>query len=345
MKHPQRLQQKLLQKKLQNNYVFCRPQFFLWAVFVGVILINRKDKILGPFYCILAAVVWGLSFVAQSEGASIGTFTFNGLRTVLGGIVLLPLVALSFKKENSGLPAQEKKKFPIKDVVIGGICCGLPLFIGGNLQQHAFNYLYVGKVGFITALYMVIVPLFGLFLKRKLKINIWTGVALGVVGLYFLSVKKGDFSVGTGELVTILCSFAFAAHILVIDYFCQRVNNIALSCAQFFFAGILSVICMFIFEEPKIDEILSAWLPLVYAGVGSCGIAFTAQIFGQKYTNPTVASVLLCLESVFSVLFGWLILDQSLDSRGYLGCIIMFAAVILTQLPQEWFDFKKKKAQ
>lgn len=304
----------------------------------------KKEKILGPFYCILAAVVWGLSFVAQSEGASIGTFTFNGLRTVLGGIVLLPLVAFSHKKENSKLSQSDKKKFPFKDVLIGGICCGIPLFIGGNLQQEAFNYLYVGKVGFITALYMVIVPFFGIFLKRKLKINIWAGVALGVVGLYFLSVKPGDFSVGKGEFVTILCSIAFAAHILVIDYFCNKVNSIALSCAQFFVAGLLSVICMFIFEEPKINEIMSAWLPLAYAGIGSCGIAFTAQIFGQKYTNPTVASVLLCLESVFSVIFGWLLLDQRLDSRGYIGCAVMFTAVILTQLPQEWFDFKKKRA-
>lgn len=287
--------------------------------------------------------MWGLSFVAQSEGASIGTFTFNGIRTLIGGIVLIPLVAVSFKMENKKLPVNEKKKFPLKDVVIGGICCGIPLFIGGNLQQHAFNYLYVGKVGFITALYMVIVPLFGIFLKRKLKINIWVGVALGVVGLYFLSVKKGDFSVGTGELVTILCSFAFAAHILVIDYFCKKVNNIALSCAQFFFAGTVSVICMLIFEEPKIDEIMGAAVPLLYAGIMSCGVAFTAQIFGQKYANPTVASVLLCLESVFSVLFGWLLLDQKLDFRGYAGCIIMFIAVILTQLPSEWFTFNKKK--
>ncbi len=289
--------------------------------------------------------MWGLSFVAQSEGASIGTFTFNGLRTVLGGIVLLPPVLFRFKKENSRLPAKDRQKFPLKDVIIGGICCGIPLFIGGNLQQEAFKYLYVGKVGFITALYMVIVPLFGIFLKRKLKINIWVGVALGVVGLYFLSIKPGDFSIRKGELVTILCSFAFAAHILVIDHFCNKVDSMALSCAQFFFAGLLSVVCMFIFEEPKLSDIAGAWLPLVYAGVGSCGIAFTAQIFGQKYTNPTVASVLLCLESVFSVIFGWLLLGQKLDSRGFIGCAVMFTAVILTQLPQEWFDFNKKRAK
>ncbi|MBQ3045257.1 MAG: DMT family transporter [Clostridia bacterium] len=306
----------------------------------------KKEKILGPFYCILAAVVWGLSFVAQSEGASIGTFTFNGLRTLLGGIVLVPLVILSFKSENKKLPEGEKKKFPFKDVLIGGVCCGIPLFIGGNLQQHAFNYIDVGKVGFITALYMVLVPVIGIFLKQKARFNIWIGVAFGVIGLYFLSIPKGDFSIGKGELITICCSVAFAAHILVIDHFCKKVNNIALSCAQFFVAGTLSVICMFIFEEPKLSEISGAWLPLVYAGVMSCGVAFTAQIFGQKYAEPAVASLLLCLESVFAVLFGWLLLDQMLSQRELFGCLIMFIAIVFTQVPTEVFlkPFKKKNS-
>jgi len=288
--------------------------------------------------------VWGLSFVAQSEGASIGTFTFNGLRTLLGGIVLVPLVFLSFKNENKKLPQGEKKKFPFKDVIIGGVCCGIPLFVGGNLQQHAFNYIDVGKVGFITALYMVLVPVIGIFLKQRARFNIWIGVALGVIGLYFLSIPAGDFSIGKGELITICCSVAFAVHILVIDHFCKKINNIALSCAQFFVAGLLSVICMFIFEEPKIDEIAGAWLPLVYAGVMSCGVAFTAQIFGQKYSEPAVASLLLCLESVFAVLFGWLLLKQMLSQRELLGCLIMFIAIIFTQVPTEVFVkiFKRK---
>ncbi len=284
-----------------------------------------------------------MSFVAQSEGAHIGTFTFNGIRTLIGGIVLIPLVAFSFKKENSALPSNERKKFPVKDVLIGGVCCGIPLFVGGNLQQHAFNYIEVGKVGFITALYMVLVPVIGIFLKQKAKLNIWIGVLLGVCGLYFLSIPKGDFSVGKGELITICCSFAFAAHILVIDHFCKSVNNIALSCAQFFVAGTLSIICMFIFEEPKLDEIFSASVPLLYAGIMSCGVAFTAQIFGQKYSEPAVASILLCLESVFAVLFGWLLLHETLSSRELLGCLIMFVAIVFTQLPAEKFTLKKNK--
>lgn len=287
--------------------------------------------------------MWGLSFVAQSEGASIGTFTFNGIRTLIGGIVLVPLVAVSHLAENKKLAPAEKKKFPIKDVVIGGACCGLALFVGSNLQQHAFYLdLGPGKVGFITALYMVLVPVAGIFMKRKLGLNIWAGVGLGVIGLYLLSVPAGGFSIGKGELIAISGAFAFAAHILVIDYFCKSVNNIALSCAQFFFAGILSVVCMFIFEEPNIEDILSASAPLLYAGVMSCGVAFTAQIFGQKYSDPTVASILLCLESVFAVIFGFIFLKDKLQSREMIGCVIMFTAIMLTQIPAEKFKLKRK---
>lgn len=288
--------------------------------------------------------MWGLSFVAQSEGASIGTFTFNGIRTLIGGIVLVPLVLFSFKRENSKLPSAEKKKFPFKDVLIGGTCCGLALFAGGNLQQHAFYLdLGPGKVGFITALYMVLVPVAGIFMRRKLKFNIWLGVAFGVVGLYLLSVPSGSFSIGKGEIIAICGAFAFAAHILVIDYFCRKVDNIALSCAQFFVAGILSVICMFIFEEPKIDDIINAAMPIIYAGVMSCGVAFTAQIFGQKYSDPTVASILLCLESVFAVIFGLILLNDKLNMRESIGCIIMFVAILFTQIPYEKFTLKRKE--
>ena len=308
-----------------------------------MIFINTKGRILGPFYCILAAVVWGLSFVAQSQGASIGTFTFNGIRTLIGGIVLVPLVVISFLSEKKKLPKGESLKFPFKDVIIGGICCGIPLFFGGNLQQHAFYLdLGPGKVGFITALYMVLVPIAGIFMKKKIGLNIWAGVGLGVVGLYLLSVPAGGFSVGKGELIAICGAFAFAAHILVIDHFCKTVNNIALSCAQFFVAGLLSIICMFIFEEPDVDAVIGASVPILYAGIMSCGVAFTAQIFGQKYSDPTVASILLCLESVFAVIFGFVFLKDKLQSREMIGCVIMFVAIVFTQIPSEKFALKRK---
>lgn len=257
--------------------------------------------------------------------------------------MLIPLVAISHFNENKKLPSAEKKKFPIKDIMIGGLCCGLALFAGGNLQQHAFYLdLGPGKVGFITALYMVLVPVAGIFMKRKLKFNIWLGVAFGVVGLYLLSVPAGGFSVGKGELIAICGAFAFAAHILVIDYFCKRVNNIALSCAQFFVAGVLSIICMFIFEEPQIGDIMNAAVPILYAGIMSCGVAFTVQIFGQKYSDPTVASILLCLESVFAVIFGLILLNDKLNSRETIGCVIMFVAILLTQIPAEKLTLKRK---
>ena len=245
---------------------------------------------------------------------------------------------LSHRSENKKLLDGEKKKFQFKEVLVGGICCGLALFAGGNLQQHAFFLdLGPGKVGFITALYMVLVPIAGIFMKRKLRFNIWLGVGLGVVGLYLLSVPSGKFSVGKGEIIAIGGAFAFAAHILVIDHFCKKVNNIALSCAQFFVAGALSVICMFIFEDPNIEAIKGAGVQIAYAGIMSCGVAFTAQIFGQKYSNPTVASVLLCLESVFAVIFGWLLLGDKLGNREAIGCVIMFTAIMLTQIPTEVF--------
>lgn len=191
---------------------------------------------------------------------------------------------------------------------------------------------------------MVLVPIAGIFMKQKLRLNIWLGVGLGVVGLYLLSVPAGGFSIGSGELIAIGGAFAFAAHILVIDHFCKKVNNIALSCAQFFVAGTLSIICMLIFEEPNFEAIKGAGMEIAYAGIMSCGVAFTAQIFGQKYSNPTVASILLCLESVFAVIFGLLILNDKLDSRETIGCVIMFTAIILTQIPAEVFAkiFKKK---
>lgn len=305
--------------------------------------IKNKGKFLGPFYCILAAVVWGLSFVAQSEGASIGTFTFNAMRMLLGGLVLLPFVFISIKNEKKKLTEGEKTSSSLKDILIGGACCSVPFFLGCNLQQHAFFLdLGPGKVGFITALYMVLVPVAGIFMRRKLKFNIWLGVALGVVGLYLLSVPAGGFSIGNGEIIAICGAFAFAAHILVIDHFCKKVNNIALSCAQYLIAGIVSAICMFIFENPEIEAIKGAGIEILYAGIMSCAVAFTAQIFGQKYSDPTVASILLCLESVFAVIFGLLLLGDKLNSRETIGCVIMFTAIVLTQIPSEKFKLRRK---
>lgn len=305
-------------------------------------MIHLDKKDIGPIYCISAALIWGLSFVAQKMGAHIGTFTFNGIRLVIGGIALIPVLIFNFTRQNKKALPEEKKKFDFKGMLTGGAVCGFVLFCGSNLQQHAFSFdIPAGKVGFITALYMILVPLMGLFLKQFPKINVWLGVIAGVIGLYYLCIPEGDFTVGEGEKFALLCAFCFAIHILVVDYFCTRVDGIALSCGQYLVAGILSIICMFIFEgKPDMEAISKSAVPIIYAGVGSCSLAFTFQIYGQRYTQPAVASVLLCLESVFSVLFGWLIIHDKLETRALAGCLIMFAGVLLTQIE---FSTKKKK--
>lgn len=293
----------------------------------------KKQSFLGPIYCLLAAVIWGLSFVAQSVGKDVGTFTFNALRMLLGCAVLLPVALVRLRRA----PQAEEQKPSLRMLLLGGLCCGIPLCIGTNLQQYAFHFLEVGKVGFITALYMLLVPAFGLVLGQRARLNVWLGVGLGVIGLYFISMQKGSFSVGRGELVTVICAVAFAFHILVVDHFCRTVDNVALSCAQFLFAGVFSAVGMLLFESPTREAILAAKWPLLYTGIMSCGVAFTAQVFGQKYAPPAVASLLLCTESVFSVLFGWLILHQTLTARELAGCGIMFVAVVLAQLPAASF--------
>ena len=272
--------------------------------------------------------------MAQKTGAHIGTFTFNGIRTLIGGVFLLPFVPVFHKSAVKDSPAGDSRKFDFKGTAVAGIICGIVLCVASNLQQHAFSFdIAAAKVGFITALYMILVPLAGLFVGRRVGLNVWLAVILGMIGLWFLCIKKGDFKVGTGELFSILCAIGFAAHILVIDHFCDRAEPVALACTQFLTAGVMSVVLMFVFEKPQISEILDCAIPILYTGIASTGIAFTLQIFGQKYTEPAVASLLMCLESVFSVIFGRIILHDVLGPRALLGCAIMFAGVIMSQIP------------
>ena len=205
------------------------------------------------------------------------------------------------------------------------------LFISTTLQQVGIQYTTVAKAGFITALYIVLVPVLGIFIKKKIGLKVWISVVIALAGLYLLCMK-GSFSLGKGDFLVLLCSLCFALHILVIDYFTQRVSGVKLSCIQFFITGILSSVLMFLFETPTWAGILAAWLPIFYAGVFSCGVAYTFQIIGQRGTDPTVASLILSLESVVSVLAGWLLLGQSLTPREILGCVLMFGAILLAQV-------------
>ncbi len=292
----------------------------------------KKINIKNSLLLILAALIWGVAFVPQKAGGdAIGSFTFNAIRSFLGGLILLPVIFLFGRKNDSS----NKEGSDFKGLLFGGICCGVMLFLGSSFQQIGLNNnADAGKAGFITALYMVIVPIFGLFMGKKLTSLIALSVVIATIGMYLLCISNG-MSMGFGEILVLICAPFFALHILVIDHFVKKYDGVKLACIQFFTCGILSLIPMFITEKPEIGAICSAWIPLFYTGFLSSGVAYTLQIVGQKNVNPTVASILLSLESVFAVLAGIVLLQEDLSLREGLGCVFMFIAIILTQLPSK----------
>ena len=283
---------------------------------------------------LLTATIWGVAFVAQSVGMDyVGGFTFNMARSLIGSAVLLPVIW--FMGRNSSKKAEEAQgSSSRKDLLWGGLACGILMCLASNFQQFGIKYTTVGKAGFITACYIVLLTILGLFLKKKCSPFIWLAVAMSVAGLYLLCITDG-FSIGKGDILVLICAVLFSFHILVIDYYSPKVDGVKLSCIQFLVCGILSGIPALIFEKPEMCAVLTAWQPILYAGVMSCGVAYTLQIIGQKNMNPTVASLILSLESCISVLAGWMILGQQLSAREIAGCVIMFAAIILAQLPQK----------
>ncbi len=283
----------------------------------------------------LTAVIWGVAFVAQSAGMNyVGPFTYNGTRCILGGLVLLPCIILldvlqgGKKVDNDRTDVKGQKR----ELFRGGICCGVILFAASNFQQFGIQYTSVGKAGFITAMYILLVPLMGLFVHKKAGVKVWIGVAFAVCGLYLLCMTKG-LKLEKGDMMVLVCAFIFALHILVIDYFSPRVDGVRMSCIQFWVCGVLSLLCGFMFENPSFGSIKAAWQPVCYGGIMSCGVAYTLQIVGQKGMNPTVASLILSLESVVSVVAGFLILHQTMSRRELLGCLLMVVAIVLAQLP------------
>lgn len=298
---------------------------------------------------LLTATIWGVAFVAQSVSMDyIGPFTFNAARNFIGAVVLLPCIGLLRKSNKKGDNTDNRtNKAHSKVLIAGGVSCGVLLFAASNLQQIGIQYTTVGKAGFITAMYIVLVPILGLFLRKKVTGRVWAAVAIAVAGLYMLCMTGDGFSLQKGDLLVLCCALVFSVHILVIDYFAPKTDGVKMSCIQFFVCAGLSSAAMLLFEKPRIDMLLQAWIPVLYAGVLSCGVAYTLQIVGQKGMNPTVASLILSLESVISVIAGWLILGQKLTASELFGCALMFAAIILVQLPgkmrkskgeQEGFD-------
>lgn len=303
----------------------------------------KYQKLSGSLYCVAAAMIWGISFVAQKTGASVGTFTFTGIRMIVACVALLPVIVFNQYRKNRGIPKGQRNETDIKIVIRGGTVTGIILAISINLQQHAFTYdIEAGKVAFITALYMILVPVLGLFLRKRPPFNIWIGVFLGTAGLYFICVKKGDLGTGTGEILSLACALGFALHILAIDKYGAKLDALIYAFCQFFVTGVLSVICMFIFEKPHISEITGAGLNILYAGIMGSACAFTFQVMGQQRSEPAVASLLLCLESVFAVFFGWLILHDNLGVRVLIGCAVMFSGVLMTQIPFDIIKGRRK---
>lgn len=286
--------------------------------------------------CLLAtAMIWGGGFIGQRIGMdSIGPFYFTAFRSVVAFIFLAVLAWLGDNKEKAFIKQKKKeeKSGAIKRTLLGGVLCGTVLFFASNMQQFGLVTVDAGKAGFITALYIVLVPIFGIFLKHKTTIFCWIGVGLGVIGLYFLCVS-GSMSMAKGDLVIMLGAVFWAMHILVTDHFAPRVNVVKLSALQFLTAAVLSLILAAFMEDISAAAVSGSLLAILYCGVFSSGIAFTMQALGQKNANPTVASIVLSTESLWALVFGFIFLHEVMTGREIAGCIIMFAAVLIAQVP------------
>ena len=282
---------------------------------------------------LLAALIWGTAFVAQSMGAEhVGPFTFNAARSIIAFFFLLGLciVLRMIRKKQGKLSSSASRK----DLMIGGLCCGTALAVATNLQQKGIETTTSGKAGFITALYIVLVPIAGLFLNRRAGKAVWAGVVLAVAGLYCLCIT-GEFTIASGDFYLLGCAVCFAVQIMCIDHFVQKVDGAELSCAQFLVVSVISTVGMLTTEQPTLDAISQCILPILYVGIFSSGVAYTLQILAQKDSNPTVVTLLLSLESVFATIAGALILHDRMTGREYFGCVLMLAAVILAQLPEK----------
>lgn len=310
----------------------------------------------GTVFLLITAVFWGSTFVAQEMAAKqfhIGAFTYQSMRMFVGSLSLLPVILISghLKKRADNYKKPEKKDKKL--LIIAGLICGTVLCIASCLQQIALQDKNTssGKIAFITALYILLVPVINFFFGHKVDLKTCISIGLGIVGLYFLSMKPGSFSVSEGDLYGILCALVFSAHILFVDHFAPRVDPVKLSALQFFVCGVIALIPALLIEKPSVTDILNCYGPILYAGIFSCGIAYTFQIFGQRYTNPATASVLMSLESPFGVLTGLLVMNiapstaswlKAPNSREWLGCAIMFVAIILSQLPLKKLKLSRK---
>ena len=305
--------------------------------------IMNKNTTRNSFLLFMTACIWGMSFVSQSKGMDyMPPLTFNGVRAMIGALVLLIYILISRKA------AGEKAK-PIEWGITlrAGLWCGLALTIASTLQQYGIKYTTVGKAGFITTLYIIFVPIAGIFFHRKVAKVVWFAACMAAVGMYLLCMTE-SLVLSTGDTLVFLCAVVFAAHIMLVDYYSPKTDGVIVSCIQFTICGIVCGVGSLIWGEPTIGQLRDGMETLLYSGVLSCGVAYTLQMVGQKGVNPTVAALILSLESVVATVAAWiackigfLSTDQTLTGRQIAGCVIVFAAVILVQLPREWFSFHK----
>lgn len=309
--------------------------------------VKRKTQFKGVLILMLTALIWGSSFVAQSKGMeSVDAFTFNGIRTLLGAAVLLPVILLRGRKESRGLDETGRRTLREQDkkTLRCGAVLGVVLCVASNFQQFAFYDSTSGKIAFITSFYMFFVPLFGLLVGKRVQIITWICVVFGCIGMFFLCIDPTNpTTINRGDLLAVACSVFYAVHILLVEKLVPEVDGVKLSFVQFTVSGILSCLMMFLLETPDISAICSAAVPILYSGVLSCGVAYTLQIVGQKYTEATIATLIMCMESVFGVLAGAVILKELLTKREILGCVIMFTAIIFSQLAEPLTEKLKER--
>ncbi len=287
-------------------------------------MVKKKTK--GNLILLVTSLIWGCAFVAQSVAMDdVGAWTFTCLRNLIAAIALLPLLKVTNAKNKSeGVVVKDRSA-----LLKGGLSCGCVLAIATMFQQRGIVYTTVGKTGFITALYIVIVPIMQLFQGKRFKTSLWVAVSTAIVGFYFLSMNGVDSGVQKGDLLVLVSSVLFSVHILIIDAAVEKVNPVQISFLQFAVAGLLCLIPMFVFEHPSIVSIKAAMVPLLYAGVISSGVGYTLQIIGQKDADPSMASMILSLESVFSVIAGYVFLHQELSVREMFGCVLVFVAIVI----------------
>lgn len=307
----------------------------------------KNSKAANSALLFLTACIWGMAFVSQSKGMEyMQPFTFNGVRSLIGALTLFVYLLLTGK-----LSVKKRSFMDWTQNIKAGLWCGLALTVASTLQQFGIKYTTVGKAGFITTLYIIFVPMAGVFLRKKIAGIVWIAAVMAALGMYLLCMTE-SLVLGGGDIMVFLCAVAFTAHIMIIDHYSARTDGAVVSCIQFLVCGIVCTMGAFLWEEPALQQLIAGKGTLLYSGVMSCGVAYTLQIIGQKGVNPTVAALILSLESVVAAVSGWIAYrigflteDQTLTPRQIAGCVIVFAAVILVQLPLDRFRNRKNQEE